>query len=338
VHHGNGTEDGFLHNSSLFYGSTHELGNFPGTGRQPSLETVKPLEMETLRQLVGNDILFDELFDLANDSLWGDIQQRPPYQVSRNHPSALTQRIVDRQIPSGKRSRYDFRIKWREILYEMLWFGPSLVIISAGFDAHDDDPLADLELTEEDYYWATEACLLACRCCSSIKSNSGKGEQAESSNSAGRNPGEVKCLSILEGGYHLEAISKSSISHVDALFKSPYGYSLDDYPGQGEDEQEVAELAVAKEPPAAAREGAEAPAAPEFPATAEEETEATTEEGDAAVQSPLSIEDILKGLDSSISSLLMEALMSIPDPNGEGEEEEEQGDNEEEEQGAKEES
>ena len=34
-------------------------------------------------------------------------------------------------------------------------FGPDLVIISAGFDAHRSDPLGGLELTEEDFVWAT---------------------------------------------------------------------------------------------------------------------------------------------------------------------------------------
>ena len=38
----------------------------------------------------------------------------------------------------------------------MVLFKPDFVIFSAGFDAHDEDPLADVELTEEDFIWATE--------------------------------------------------------------------------------------------------------------------------------------------------------------------------------------
>lgn len=308
MHHGNGTEDGFLHNSSLFYGSTHELDNFPGTGRQPSLEAVKPLEMDTLRELVANDVLFDQLFDLTHDSLWKYTQHKPPYLVSRDHPSALTQRIVDRQIPSGKRSRYDFRIKWREILYEMLWFGPSLVIISAGFDAHHKDPLADLELTEEDYYWATEACLLACRCCDSMKRNGATRELAESDGANQR--GNVKCLSILEGGYHVEAISKSSVSHVDALFKSLYGYSL----------EAIAEVSVAKESEVAVKTEDQSPGH-SLPAEGEI---GVAPEGGTSVRS---LDDILSDLDSSITNLFMEALLSVSDP-ASGEEERSENENE----------
>ena len=39
---------------------------------------------------------------------------------------------------------------------EMILFKPDFVIISAGFDAHDEDPLGSCELTEQDFHWATE--------------------------------------------------------------------------------------------------------------------------------------------------------------------------------------
>jgi hypothetical protein len=244
--------------------------------------------MDTLKQLIGDDVLFDQLFDLSKDSLWGSVAHRPPLQVSRDHPSVVTQRIVDRQIPSGRRSRYDFRIKWREILYEMIWFGPSLVIISAGFDAHDDDPLADLELTEKDYAWATEACLLACRSISRIK--------AQAVGVAG--PEEVKCVSILEGGYHLEAISKSSIAHVKALFET--SADRPDCDKETNPDTKVGSENISDE---------------EIPQT-ETGAEAVAEEGIEEAGERLgkvSIEDLLLGLDQSIGSLLMEALMSLPD-------------------------
>lgn len=43
-----------------------------------------------------------------------------------------------------------------EVIEEMVLFKPDFVIFSAGFDAHDEDPLADVELTEKDFIWATE--------------------------------------------------------------------------------------------------------------------------------------------------------------------------------------
>ena len=73
-------------------------------------------------------------------------------------------------------------------------FDPDLVLVSAGFDAHASDPLAQLELVEADFRWITgEICDLADDCC------------------AGR------VVSVLEGGYDLEALAASCLEHVSAL-------------------------------------------------------------------------------------------------------------------------
>lgn len=73
-------------------------------------------------------------------------------------------------------------------------FAPELLLISAGFDAHTNDPLADLNLSTEDYYWVTKLlCDIAAR------------------HSAGR------VISTLEGGYDLQALADSAAAHVKAL-------------------------------------------------------------------------------------------------------------------------
>ena len=76
-------------------------------------------------------------------------------------------------------------------------FRPDLIFISAGFDAHISDPLAQLELDEEDFAWATEGiCDVARRAC------------------AGR------VVSSLEGGYDLGALGRSAAAHVRALMEA----------------------------------------------------------------------------------------------------------------------
>ena len=76
-------------------------------------------------------------------------------------------------------------------------FAPDIVFISAGFDAHRADPLAELTLEEDDYAWATsEICSLARRVCGG------------------------RVVSSLEGGYDLAALARSAAVHVRALMEA----------------------------------------------------------------------------------------------------------------------
>ncbi|WP_281981230.1 histone deacetylase family protein [Thalassorhabdomicrobium marinisediminis] len=88
-----------------------------------------------------------------------------------------------------------FRAVWdNDILPRVRRFAPELILISAGFDAHADDPLAGLELRDEDFAWITRRiCDLADEVC------------------AGR------VVSALEGGYDLEALGRSARAHVEVL-------------------------------------------------------------------------------------------------------------------------
>ena len=80
------------------------------------------------------------------------------------------------------------------ILPALVSFAPDLIIISAGFDAHWRDPLGGLNLTEEDFVWATEAVM----------------EIAEK-----RCRGRI--VSLLEGGYDLTGLADSAAAHVATL-------------------------------------------------------------------------------------------------------------------------
>ena len=73
-------------------------------------------------------------------------------------------------------------------------FKPELVIISAGFDAHADDPLAYLELHEDDYTWIMRRI-----------------REVADTHAQGR------IVSALEGGYNLGALGRSAVAHVQAL-------------------------------------------------------------------------------------------------------------------------
>jgi len=73
-------------------------------------------------------------------------------------------------------------------------YKPQLILISAGFDAHREDPLANLKLTEADYAWVTRELLQVAR------------EHAEG-----------RMVSSLEGGYALSALGRSVTEHVREL-------------------------------------------------------------------------------------------------------------------------
>ena len=76
-------------------------------------------------------------------------------------------------------------------------FRPELIIISAGFDAHADDPLAQLNWETDDFAWLTaEICAIADTLC------------------------DGRVVSTLEGGYDLNALSASAKAHVQELMKA----------------------------------------------------------------------------------------------------------------------
>ena len=73
-------------------------------------------------------------------------------------------------------------------------FRPDLLLISAGFDGHELDPLAQISLQTDDYAWVTgELLAVADECCGG------------------------KVVSLLEGGYNLAALTESVQAHVRVL-------------------------------------------------------------------------------------------------------------------------
>lgn len=141
VHHGNGTEDIFRSDPSVFFSSTFQHPFYPGSGA-----------------------------DTRSDH------------------------IVNVPLPAGTRGDR-FRGAFEErILPALDGFEPELVFISAGFDAHNDDPLAQLCLLEEDFAWAT----------AKIKGIADAHAQG-------------RLISVLEGGYSLPALARSVEAHLQAM-------------------------------------------------------------------------------------------------------------------------
>ncbi len=104
--------------------------------------------------------------------------------------------IVNAPLCAGNGGR-EFREAFdTAILPRLDTFQPDLIVISAGFDAHMRDPLANLNLLEADYAWVTKKLM-------QIADKHAKG----------------RIVSVLEGGYDLEGLAKSVAAHVGALMR-----------------------------------------------------------------------------------------------------------------------
>jgi acetoin utilization deacetylase AcuC-like enzyme len=105
--------------------------------------------------------------------------------------------IVNAPLAAGSGGAL-FRQTWeRRILPALDAFAPDLLLVSAGFDAHRADPLAGLELEEDDFAWVTERLTeMAARHCGG------------------------RLVSVLEGGYDLRALAGSAAAHVTALMRA----------------------------------------------------------------------------------------------------------------------
>ena len=102
--------------------------------------------------------------------------------------------VINAPLLPGSGS-FEFRAAFNEIIFPGLkQFSPDLLIVSAGFDAHADDPLASLNLHEDDFSWITSELL-----------------------SIAEKYSDGRLVSVLEGGYNLEALSSSASVHMREL-------------------------------------------------------------------------------------------------------------------------
>jgi len=150
VHHGNGTQEIFYEDGSVFYFSTHQAGIYPGTGHE---------EERGAREGRGT-------------TLNVCIDPRKPARAQ------IIEAFSERLVPA------------------MEQFCPEFIFISAGFDAHADDPIGGLDLTSEDFFFLTKM----------VKNLAYKYASGH-------------IVSVLEGGYDLDSLQQSVEQHILALLE-----------------------------------------------------------------------------------------------------------------------
>ncbi|HEY1496254.1 MAG TPA: histone deacetylase [Candidatus Solibacter sp.] len=147
VHHGNGTQDIFYRDGSVFFFSSHQWPLYPGTGRA------------------------DETGEDEGEG------------TTMNFP-----------FPAGSGRREILGAVENSLVPAMERFRPELVLISAGFDSREGDPLGRFTLNDRDFTDLTRAIM----------------------GIAGRHAGN-RIVSVLEGGYNLDGLASAATAHVAAL-------------------------------------------------------------------------------------------------------------------------
>ena len=133
-------------------------------------------------------------FENDPDLFYGSTHQWPLYPGTGAAEERGVGNIVNAPLPPMAGSR-EFRAAMAEtILPALRRFGPDLLLVSAGFDAHEADPLASLRLDESDFAWVTRELM-----------------RVADDSCAGR------VVSTLEGGYDLAALAASAAAHVGTL-------------------------------------------------------------------------------------------------------------------------
>jgi acetoin utilization deacetylase AcuC-like enzyme len=128
--------------------------------------------------------------------LYISTHQYPYYPgTGGNNEKGKHNNVLNIPLPAGTTSE-EYLNAYEHVLKKLKQFNPEFILFSAGFDAHKDDPLAQLQLTSKDFYHLTKRTLnLSKLYC------------------------EGKVVSILEGGYDLNALKESTKMHVDALLE-----------------------------------------------------------------------------------------------------------------------
>ncbi|HUO92104.1 MAG TPA: histone deacetylase family protein [Rhizomicrobium sp.] len=139
-----------------------------------------------------------DIFWSDTEAFYASSHQSPFYPgTGDSSECGLFGNVLNVPLHAGSGSR-QFRAAYeRQILPALQHFAPDFIFLSAGFDAHRDDPLAELDLVENDFSWVTHAvCEIARVCCG------------------------ARVVSVLEGGYDLEALARSAAAHVRALMEA----------------------------------------------------------------------------------------------------------------------
>ena len=132
-------------------------------------------------------------FETDPSLFFASVHQSPLYPGTGDESERGVGNVINATVPPSA-PRVFWRQQFEKLMDGVEAFAPDLILISAGFDAHARDPLAQQQLEAEDFAWATRAVL-----------------------SVARRTSKGRIVSSLEGGYDLEGLGRSALAHARAL-------------------------------------------------------------------------------------------------------------------------
>lgn len=133
-----------------------------------------------------------EIFKNRDDVMVVSSFQHPYFPYS--HYNVKADNIINIPVDAGSASLSYRRLVEPVLIKAASSFKPDLILVSAGFDAHEKDPMGELNLVEDDYTWLTKLTM-----------------------SLARDYSKGRIISMLEGGYNLEALADSAHAHIQTL-------------------------------------------------------------------------------------------------------------------------
>jgi len=173
---------GFCFFNNIAVGTRHAINQY-------ALERVAIVDFDVHH---GNGT--EDIFKNDPNVFYASSYQHPFYPYS--DPGVSHDNILHMPLAAGSGSREFRKAITEQLLPALDAFQPQLIMISAGFDAHKEDPMGQLRLSESDYTWITDLLMdVADRHC------------------------DGKIVSVLEGGYNLDALGRAAFCHIKRLMK-----------------------------------------------------------------------------------------------------------------------
>ena len=140
----------------------------------------------------------EAIFAQESDVLYVSTHQWPFYPGTGQASRSVTEHILNLPLEAGTDGTRYREIFEHYVVPALMAHEPDIILVSAGFDAHRDDPLANLGLTAADYHWIGDRIAVVAQ-----------------------DSCEGRVVSVLEGGYNLEALAESCVNYLSAFAGQP---------------------------------------------------------------------------------------------------------------------